>query len=154
MEIKELKNRKTFENEKIRNGYVQFEELISLLNERTLINKSVQEINTEIDLINNVRVSSNILRKQIRKSQAKILRIIAKEDNVVVKNHYRNLWLVLGMTAFGIPLGTAFGASQGNMGMIGIGMPIGMVIGIVVGTKKDKEAAKNGYQLNIDLKHY
>ena len=153
MEIKELKSRKTFENEKIQNGYIQFGDLLSLINKKTLQEKSIQVINTEIDTINNIRVSSNILRKQVRKSQVKIIRFIEKSEKLVVKNHYRNLWMVLGMTAFGIPLGTAFGASQGNMGFIGIGMPIGMVIGIAVGTKKDKEAAKNGFQLQIMLKH-
>ncbi|MFY0631097.1 MAG: hypothetical protein JXR05_12000 [Flavobacteriaceae bacterium] len=154
MKIKELKNRKTFDNEKIQNGYTQFGELLTLLRQRALLEKSIQTINTEIDLMNSIRLSDNSLRKQVRKSQTKLLQFLAKEEKIVAKNHYRNLWMILGMTAFGIPLGTAFGSIQGNMGLIGVGMPIGMVIGIAFGTKKDKDAAKSGHQLDIQLKHY
>jgi hypothetical protein len=34
--------------------------------------------------------------------------------------------MVLGMSAFGIPMGVAFGLSMGNIGLLGIGLPIGM----------------------------
>ncbi|MBL4604476.1 MAG: hypothetical protein JKY02_02075 [Flavobacteriaceae bacterium] len=154
MDIKELKSRKTFDNQKIQNGYTQFEELLALLQKRSLGEKSIQCINSEIDTINSIRVSNNELRKQVRKSQAKMLLVLKKEDEIVPKNHYRNLWMALGMTVFGVPLGVTFGASIENMGFIGIGMPIGMMIGIALGTKKDKDAASAGKQLTIVLKHY
>ena len=61
--------------------------------------------------------------------------------------------MVLGMSSFGIPMGVAFGAALGNMGLLGIGLPIGMVIGMPLGTKKDNDAAKKGRQLNFALKY-
>ncbi|MBT8322649.1 MAG: hypothetical protein KJO94_04145, partial [Eudoraea sp.] len=70
---------------------------------------------------------------------------------IVTKNYYRNLWLALGMTVFGIPLGVAFGAAQDNMAFLGVGIPIGMAIGIGVGTAMDEQAKKKGKQLDIDL---
>ena len=79
--------------------------------------------------------------------------MVEKELKLVTKNHYRNTWLAIGMTAFGIPLGIAFGGSLGNMAFIGIGMPIGMAIGIAVGTEMDKKASENGKQLDLEIKY-
>lgn len=56
------------------------------------------------------------------------------------------------MTAFGIPLGVAYGSITGNMAFIGIGLPIGMALGIAVGTGMDKKAMKEGRQLDIKVK--
>ena len=75
-----------------------------------------------------------------------------KELKIVPKNYYRNLWMVLGMSAFGLPLGVAFGLSLGNIGLLAIGLPIGMAIGTLVGSKLDKKALESGKQLDIELK--
>ncbi len=42
--------------------------------------------------------------------------------------------------------------SYGNMGLIGVGLPIGMAIGIAVGTAKDKEAFEKGNQLDVEIR--
>ena len=68
------------------------------------------------------------------------------------KKHYRNTWLAVGMAAFGIPLGLAFGATLGNMAFLGIGLPIGMVFGMSVGTNMDKKAFEEGRQLDLEIK--
>lgn len=91
------------------------------------------------------------MRKQIRKTQASILKLIEKELKLVARNHYRNTWLAIGMAAFGIPLGVVFGKSLGNMGLLGIGLPIGMVIGIAVGSVMDKKAFEAGKQLDFEM---
>ena len=72
---------------------------------------------------------------------------------LVPKFYYRNLWMVLGMSAFGIPLGVAFSMSIKNMAFIGIGLPIGMAIGMIVGTNMDKKAFDEGRQLDVVLKN-
>lgn len=61
--------------------------------------------------------------------------------------------MVLGMPTIGLPIGVAFGASIGNMGLLGIGLPIGMVIGLALGSGMDKKVSKEGRQLNIELKN-
>lgn len=54
------------------------------------------------------------------------------------------------MSAFGIPMGVAFGLSIGNLGMLGIGLPIGMGIGVAAGTVMDNKAFKEGRQLDFE----
>lgn len=109
-------------------------------------------LNKEIEIINGVTDSEKKLRKQIRNSQTKILRLLEKQLKLVSVNYYRNTWLVVGMAAFGIPLGAAYGSITGNMAFIGIGLPIGMALGIAVGTGMDKKAMKEGRQLDIKVK--
>ena len=154
MEIKELKKRPSMDqNKKLISAYAQFDQLLTELKKKELPEEIVKSINNGIDQINSVSESENELRKQIRKTQSGILKLIEKELKLVTKNHYRNTWLALGMAAFGIPLGVAFGTSSGNMGLIGIGLPIGMVIGMAVGSDLDKKAVKSGRQLDVEIKH-
>lgn len=128
-----------------------FSSLISELRKRPLSEKEVEAINNEIKNINASTGIEKDFMKTLAKSQASILKVIEKESKLVVKNHYRNLWLVLGMSAFGIPIGVAFGISIGNLGLLGLGFPIGMGIGVAVGTSLDNKAAKEGRQLDVDL---
>lgn len=128
-----------------------FSSLISELRKRPLSEKEVEAINNEIKNINASTGTEKDFMKKLAKSQATILKVIEKESKLVVKNHYRNLWLVLGMSAFGIPIGVAFGISIGNLGLLGLGFPIGMGIGVAVGTSLDNKAAKEGRQLDVDL---
>jgi len=154
MEINNLNNRPTFEkNAKLNRKYIQFENLLNELKRKELTTEIIGSINQDIEQINVRTNSEKELGKQLRKRQTNILRIIEKELKLVPKNHYRNTWLALGMSAFGIPLGVAFGASFGNMAFIGIGLPIGMVIGIAVGTGMDKKASDNGKQLDLEIKY-
>ena len=62
------------------------------------------------------------------------------------------MWLAIGMSAFGLPIGVAFGLSIGNIGLMAIGLPIGMAIGAAVGTGMDKKALEAGRQLDIEIK--
>jgi hypothetical protein len=152
MEIKELKRKPNIDqNKKLITAYTQFDKLLTELKKKDLPEEIISSINNGIDQINSVSESENALRKQIRKTQSSILKLIEKELKIVPKHHYRNTWMVVGMTAFGIPLGAAFGTSSGNMGSIGIGLPIGMVIGIAVGSGLDKKAFKAGRQLDLEI---
>ncbi|MBR9921049.1 MAG: hypothetical protein GYB31_09435 [Bacteroidetes bacterium] len=152
MEIKELKDRSGISpDRKLADAYAQFNVLLTELRKRALSENVVNGINAGIDEVNSIRESGKSLKKQLRKQQAQILKLIEKEHKLVTKNHYRNTWLAVGMAAFGIPLGVAFGASMGNMAFIGIGMPVGMAIGIAVGTAMDKKAVEEGRQLNLDV---
>ncbi|MBK8045016.1 MAG: hypothetical protein IPK21_21620 [Haliscomenobacter sp.] len=57
----------------------------------------------------------------------------------------------LGMAAFGLPIGVAFGMSLGNIGLLGSGLPIGLAIGVALGSGLDKKAFKEGKQLDLDI---
>lgn len=151
MEIKELIKRPNIEqNKKLHSAYTQFDSLITELREKELNEKIVNSINNGIDQINVGSESEKKLRKQIRKTQSNILKLLEKELKLVSKNHYRNTWLAIGMAVYGIPLGLVFGASMGNMGLLGIGLPIGMAIGLAIGSGMDKKAFDTGRQLDFE----
>ncbi|MDD3333769.1 MAG: hypothetical protein WC191_10595 [Proteiniphilum sp.] len=152
MGINELRKRKGIgENKQLIDAYIQFEKLLTQLRKRKLPDEVVQAINTNIDLIDPDPGTEEDLRKQLRKTQSDILRLIEKELKLVPKNHYRNVWLALGIAAFGVPLGVVFGASLGNMGYLAIGIPFGLSIGLAIGTGLDKKAADEGRQLDVEI---
>jgi F0F1-type ATP synthase assembly protein I len=154
MEIKELKNRPDLDqNEKLYASYALFDELLMKLRTKELPDKTVKSINDGVDQINSVSESEEELRKQIKKTQSNIIKQIEKEHKLVTKNHYRNTWLAVGMAAFGIPIGVAFGASLGSMAFLAIGIPIGMVIGLAIGSGMDKKAFEEGRQIDLELKY-
>jgi hypothetical protein len=138
-------------NEKLNKRINCFSNLINELSKRQLSEKEVETINTEIQNLNTFSGSEKDFTKTLAKSQSNVLKVIEKESKLVVKNHYRNLWLVLGMSTFGVPLGVAFGISIGNLAFLGLGLPIGMAIGVVFGTTLDAKAAKEGRQLEVVL---
>lgn len=126
---------------------------IEELKTRELPEKQIEYINREIDQLNTIKSSDKKYVRQVRKSQADIIRHLKEEIKLVPKNYYRNLWLAVGMAAFGIPMGVAYGAALDNMAFIGVGIPLGMVIGIAIGVSMDKKAAKEGNQLNWEQKN-
>jgi hypothetical protein len=152
MEINELKKRDGIDsNKKLTDLYVQFGKLLSELRKRELPDEVVHAINTNIELIDPASGTEEELRKQLRKTQSDILRLIEKELKLVPKNHYRNIWMALGIAAFGVPIGVGFGASLGNMAFMGIGIAMGIPIGLAIGTGLDKKAAEEGRQLDVEI---
>jgi hypothetical protein len=141
------------QNKKLFNVYKQYDELLNELIRKELPHEIVQSVNSGIVAINSFNGSEKDLSKLIKRTQTKTLKLLEKELKFVVKNHYRNTWLAIGMSVFGIPLGVALGASMGNMGLLGIGLPIGLVIGMAVGANMDKKAMEEGKQLDIELKY-
>ena len=139
-------------NPKVENSIAQFKKLIEILNSKNLPENIVEKINSEISVLNSSEAIGNSFSHLLKKKQNAITKLIEKELKLVPKNYYRNLWLVLGMSVFGLPLGVAFGLSIGNLGLLGIGLPVGMFIGLLVGSLLDKKALESGKQLEIELK--
>jgi len=134
--------------------YSQFDILLSELRKKEVPDSIIQTINNEVEEINiSNSLTTNDLRKVIKKKQTAILRLIEKDLKLVPKNYYRTLWLALGMTVFGIPLGVLAGVFLGQPGLFAIGLPIGVAIGVTVGTAMDKTAAKENRQLNLEIKY-
>lgn len=152
MEIKKLEPKSNLEqHKKLFQKYTRFERLLDDLRKKEIPDQVVELINQGIMQVNAVPEIGKEYSTQLKKTQAAILGLLEKEMGWVAKNHYRNQWLALGMTVFGLPFGVVFGMSLGNMGYLGIGLPIGMAIGIAVGSGKDKEAKEQGKQLDIEL---
>ncbi len=138
---------------KINKAALQLQALIEILNQREISNSILLKINAEIAEINTSDKVGNSLLRLIKNKQSIITKLLEKELKLVPINYYRNLWLVLGMSAFGLPIGVAFGLSIGNIALLGIGLPIGLGIGASLGSIMDKKAKNEGRQLNIELKY-
>lgn len=154
MNIIELKERQNFSTDtKTNRIYIQLGELLNQLRKRNLPENMIESVNQDIEVVNAASLIGNDFRKLVKQKQNKIIKLLEKDLKVVPKNYYRNMWLALGMSVFGLPIGVAFGASIGNMGLLGVGLPIGMAIGALVGSKMDKKALEEGRQLNIEIKY-
>lgn len=57
----------------------------------------------------------------------------------------------MGIAAFRLPIGIAFGFFLDNFALLALVLSIGMVYGIVVGSKMDNKAYQEGRQLNIEI---
>ncbi|MDD3321280.1 MAG: hypothetical protein PHS59_07540 [Paludibacter sp.] len=153
MELIELNKRPDIEiNSKLDRRYQQFEKLLSEIFKHEIPDEITGLINEYVHNINSIVDSENELRKLLRKSQSKILKLIEKELNLVTKNHYRNAWLAIGLS-IGIAIGSAIGTKIGGMSLLGIGMTVGMALGIVWGNSMDKKAKESGLQLDIEIRH-
>lgn len=139
------------ENPKLDKNYDYLEQLIHELEQRNIPEANQEFINSEIEQINSISGDLKDFRKAIRKSLMRIFQHLEKELKIVRKGHYRLMWLSLGMSAFGVPMGVAFGVSLNNMAFIGIGIPIGMALGIAVGTGMDQKAKQKGNQLDLGV---
>jgi len=154
MIIIELKEREGIsENVKLARIYTQFQELLKELRKRELPEKIIDVVNQKIEGLNSIILTGNELGKLVKQKQTEIIKLLEKELKIVPKNHYRNLWLVLGMSVFGLPIGVVYGVILNNMGMLAIGLPIGMAIGIGLGAVLDKKAVKEGRQLEMEIQY-
>lgn len=154
MNIIKLKERQNIsENSKINKVYLQLGELLKELTKKELPSNIIQSINQDIEELNAAPSTDNGFGKAVKKKQGKIIKLVEHELKIVPKNYYTTLWLALGMSVFGIPIGVAFGISIGNLGLLAIGLPIGMGIGALIGSGMDKKALKEGRQLNIEIKN-
>lgn len=138
---------------KLQKSFQQMESLLKAIEVHSISDSTAEKISQEITAVNLFpENNSDSLLKCIKKAQAQILKLLEKEEKITTQNHFRKLWMVLGMSTFGLPIGVAFGLSIGNMGMLGIGLPIGMAIGIGVGSSLDNKAKLAGRQLAFEVK--
>lgn len=152
MKITELYQKSDIEkNVKYKEIYSQFEKLLFELRKRDLPDALVMSVNRYIEELNSASNSGSEMRRKIVKTQTRIIKLLEKEVKLVPKNYYRNIWLALGLAAFGVPIGVVLGTSLGNMAFLGIGLPIGLAIGIAVGSEMDKKALKEGRQLDVEI---
>ena len=154
MNITELKERSDISKDvKLSRIYTQFQELIKELKQRELPDKIVETINKDIEELNSTSLVGKELRKLTSQKQRKVLLLLERELKIVPKNHYRSLWMVLGMSIFGFPIGIAYGAAIGNVGLFPTGIGFGMVIGLILGKSLDKKALEEGRQLGVEIRY-
>lgn len=128
-----------------------FEKLLNELRSRDLPTSMIESINQQVGLVHSSGTEEKTFAKQLSKSQSIVLKQLEKEHKIVPKNYYRTIFMSIGMAGIGIPMGVAFGLAIGNLAFLGIGLPIGLAIGIAIGTAKDKKAADEGKQLDVEI---
>ncbi|NLF43254.1 MAG: hypothetical protein GX587_11210 [Bacteroidales bacterium] len=109
----------------------------------------VSFINDNIDTVNNAQDIKFL--KAIQKAQTAIIGKLEKELKIVPQKYYQKFWMLIGMAAFGLPIGASFGLSLGNMAFMGIGLPIGLAIGLALGSGMDKKAFEENRQLDVEI---
>jgi len=154
MNIIELKERPGIQQHiKLHQAYLQLQTFLHELNKRSIPNNVAQPINATILNLNTIADATTGLKKAIHKAQSNIIKLVVKELKIVPRSYYRNMWFAVGMTAFGLPIGVIFGMSMGNIGLMAVGLPLGMLIGAIIGTSMDKKAAKEGRQLQTEIRY-
>ena len=125
-------------------------DLLKVLADRDGTEEVEEGINAEVAAVNESAASPRELRVALGRARRRILQLVEKQLRLVPRDYYRTLWISLGMSAFGIPIGAGIGAALGNMAFLAIGLPIGLAIGIAVGSQMDAKAVEEGRQLDID----
>lgn len=154
MEIKTIVHQNTkVKSSKLSQTIRQFNELLIDLNQKQLPYETIETINRHIEVVNASQLAGRTSKRLLVKKRKQIIDLLQKEHKLFPKNYYRNLWTVLGISFFGLPIAIAFGYSTGNLGLIATGLPFGMAIGFALGLNMDKKVLKEGRQLNFELKN-
>lgn len=152
MKIKEInKPFKVEQRKRLVKRLSRLEALVNELNTREIPDETTAKINLEVDKVNSSINNTKYYMRQLRKALWNMLKVLEKDIKVTPKNFYRNRWMAIGISVFGVSFGTAFGASLGNMSYISIGIPLGMVFGMVIGASMDKKALESGRQLKFEV---
>lgn len=146
----QLKDSLLQENTTLQVAEQKLQKLLQILRQRQLPDPVVQSFNEEINSINNSSLTGKEMLRFLQKKQTNLLNTLEKELKLVPKNYYRNLWMPLGLAAFGVPIGLVFGIALDQMVYLGLGLPLGLVIGMVVGNTMDKKAEEEGRQLDFE----
>lgn len=147
------KNGQIEQNVKLSKAHKNLQSLLEALQDRGIADEIAAHFNKEIEEINKLHAPDKKLLKKMRGTKNSILKFVEKEHKLVPKHYYRNLWMALGMTVFGIPMGIAFSTALGNFAFLAIGLPIGMPIGMAVGSAMDNKALQEGRQLDIEFEY-
>lgn len=143
--IEEIQNRnKSVSQEKIRNALNDLVDIFIELDRRQLSSEGISDI---LKRLKGILIAESLHLKQIVRLKTDLLAILRKQYGLVTPKYYQTLWMVLGMTIFGIPFGLIFSTILGNFAFSGIGLAFGMPIGLTVGITKDKKAEEEGLVL-------
>jgi hypothetical protein len=142
----------TLEENEIKNEskhFRYFRELCEVIPVPKISEETVREINERIDLINEKSGQEDDFNKLSRKKAHEVIKLLEKNHKIVTKSYYQNLWMAIGMSAFGVPMGFAFSTALDNFAFFAIGLPIGMSMGLAIGASMDTKAKKEGRYMDI-----
>ncbi len=125
--------------------------LISEIESKNIPEEVCYKINYQIDKVNSFSKEHEVkIKKQLEITVHRILHILKRDLGIIPENYYRNQYLALGMTVFGLPLGALIATLTGNTSYLAFGMLLGIPIGIAIGSKKDQIADKENKVIKIN----
>ncbi|PHR99696.1 MAG: hypothetical protein COA80_03380 [Leeuwenhoekiella sp.] len=142
-------SKSSLDNSKLKFHLESFQNLIKSLESQQLKPETVAYINTEIERVNMEFKNEKRLKRQLVKAKSDLLIFLKENENLVANNHYRRLWMVVGLSVFGVPIGVNIGLLAGNTALLGVGLPLGMFAGMLLGKHLDKKAAEENRQLDF-----
>lgn len=134
---------------KLDKKYQSLIKLVKALEEKDKTAHFVSETNAAMEDLNAMDSTDQDFPKQVSKVHTRLTQLMLKEMNYVTKNYHQGLWMSLGMTVFGLPIGLMFGSALDSMAYLGLGLPIGMSIGMTIGASLDQKANKEGRQIEL-----
>jgi len=152
MNIEKLERRDGSEgSRKLVKAYNKLQAMIEALGKKEIPQDEMTFINARIKVINSFIGSEKELTKELKRAYSQLLKFINEKLKFVTKHHYLSLGMVFGLLA-GVVFGSVFNNNFEFMGIgssQGMAISMGMLIGIVIGTNLDKQAKKNGRQLDL-----
>ncbi len=130
---------------------VQFENLLQEVHKMELPPEVIVSLNSELEMLHSFSGGEKQFFKKLKNTKTVLLKILYKEVSVVPKNHYRNLWIAIGLFAIGIPMGIFLSHFLDNSIYMGLGISIGSAIGLIIGSNLDKQAEVEGRQIAIRI---
>lgn len=137
MKIADLKKRPNIEQgSPLATQYDLLKKMMQETQQEELSSPIIAYINKEITSLNTFSGSEQELLTHLEKVHSEIQKILAKELDLVPKNRYRSLILVLGM-------GVLAGITSSVSGFdLGIGITLGMIVGLTIGICLDNKATR------------
>ncbi|MGD1845575.1 MAG: hypothetical protein ACFB10_09310 [Salibacteraceae bacterium] len=126
-----------------------WEKLWQELENRELTERVAASLNADIAALNQDHGIDKDRTKALRKHYNAAIQLLVKEMKLTPLNYHRDTWFVIGLAAFGTPLGIIVSFSLNSFAYIGLGFPFGMGLGMLLGMQMDKKAAREGRQLNL-----
>ncbi len=137
-------------DEKLYASITHLKILISEIENKGVPEEVCYKINYQIDKMNSfANKKEGILNRQLEITYYRILYILRRDVGIIPENYYRNLYLALGMSVFGLPLGALIASFLENTSYLIFGMLFGLAVGIVIGSKKDQIADKENKVIRV-----
>tara|TARA_R100001369_G_scaffold22674_3_gene41357 strand:+ start:23973 stop:24431 length:459 start_codon:yes stop_codon:yes gene_type:complete len=136
-------------SEENRSHFQKFDSFLEELRRMELPPEVIVSLNNQLEKLHSFSGSEKQFFKKLKITKAVLLKILYKEVHVVPKNHYRNLWIALGLSAIGIPVGILLSLYLDNSIYIALGIALGSTMGVLIGNYLDNQAEEEGRQIEI-----
>lgn len=151
MFVKLIERAETQQKKNWQETQTKYENLLNQLQTKELTSSFIDFVDEEINKLNQSELIAKKYFRMMESSRRRIINKMVQDLKLYPKQYHQNMWLALGMSVFGIPIGMLMSIVLDSMAFIGIGLPLGLSIGIFVGQAKDKKAKSEGKQIDTQI---